>query len=288
MSALVRRRLLAVLAHPDDETFGCGGLLAKYASEGVQVSLICATRGEVGEISDPSLATPENLAQVREGELRAACEALGVNDLFILGYRDSGMAGTQDNEHPEALCRADLQEVSGRVLKIIRETRPQVVVTFDPNGGYGHPDHILIHHATRRAFAAARDGGEHVEASAQDTEPYRPLKLYYAVFPRSMVRAFRQAMIDAGIQSDFTDLDPESIGVADEDVTTVLDVGNFVERKEAAARCHRTQIEGNQPFAWIPEDIRVRFLSTEYFVRAEPPPQGGSEDDLFSDIPIRG
>ena len=139
MPSITSRCLLAVLAHPDDETFACGGTLAKYAAQGVRVALVCATRGEVGEISNPSLATPETLGQVREEELRAACRALGVEDLFILGYRDSGMDGTLDNRHPQALCQADLHEVAGRTVAIIRQLRPQVVLTFDPNGGLRSP-----------------------------------------------------------------------------------------------------------------------------------------------------
>ena len=142
------RSLLAVFAHPDDETFGGGGLLARYAAEGVRVSMVCAPRGEVGEISDPSLATRENLGEVRERELRDACRVLGIEEPIILGYRDSGMAGTSDNANPRAFSQADQEEVVEKVVEIIRRERPHVLVTFDPNGGYGHPDHIRIHQAT--------------------------------------------------------------------------------------------------------------------------------------------
>ena len=115
----------------------------------VRVGLICATRGEVGEISDPSLATPEDLGCVREQEFRAACKALGVKELFILGYRDSGMAETLENQHPQALCQASPNEVVGRIVEIIRRLKPHVMLTFDQNGGYGHPDHIFIHRASK-------------------------------------------------------------------------------------------------------------------------------------------
>jgi len=281
------RCLLAVLAHPDDETFGCGGTLARYAAEGARVALVCATRGEVGEISDPSLATKEDLARVREQELRAACDVLGVKELFLLGYRDSGMAGTQDNRHPQSLCQASRREVVGRIVRVIRQIKPQVVVTFDPNGVYGHPDHVAIHRATREAFSAADDSAQYVEQLKDGLEPYYPRKLYYIGFPRSMVRAFQEAMSAAGIQSDFNDLDPETLGVPDEDITTVMNVGPYMAQKEQAARCHRTQVPEDRFFSWMPETVRVRFLSTEYLIRAQPPStqkQAIQEDDLFTDI----
>src|ERR671932_2725290 len=125
------RSLLALFAHPDDEAFGSGGTLARYAAEGVAVALVCATRGEVGEIADPALATPETLGDVREAELRCAARALGVGELLFLGYRDSGMAGTPTNEDPRALARAPAEEVVARLVGIIRRLRPQVLVTFD-------------------------------------------------------------------------------------------------------------------------------------------------------------
>ena len=283
-----RRCLLAVLAHPDDETFGCGGLLARYAAEGVRVVLICATRGEVGEISDPSLATVDNLAQIRERELREACDILGVEELIILGYRDSGMAGTPDNEHPQALCRAPQTEVVGRIVEVVRREKPDVILTFDPHGGYGHPDHIAVHRATREAFTAADDPSRYPEQLDGSPDPHQPRKLYYFVFPRSFTKAFREAMREAGIESDFSDLDPESLGVPDGEITTVVDVKRYMEKKEQAARCHRTQTSGEEPFSWIPEDLKIRFLSTEHLVRAKPPFSLGIEPEekgLFDNIP---
>lgn len=134
-----QQSLLLCLAHPDDESFGSGGMMAMYATQGVNVSLVCATRGEVGEISDPTLATPDTLSQVREAELRCACETLGVNEPIFLGYRDSGMAGTDDNHHSDAFANAPAEAVVPHLVEIIRRLRPQVVVTFDPSGGYGHP-----------------------------------------------------------------------------------------------------------------------------------------------------
>ena len=278
------RSLLAVFAHPDDETFGGGGLLARYAAEGVRVSMVCATRGEVGEISDPSLATRENLGEVRERELRDACRVLGIEEPIILGYRDSGMAGTSDNANPRAFSQADQEEVVEKVVEIIRREQPDVVVTFDPNGGYGHPDHIRIHQATLEAFSAAGDPARFPHQISFGLAPHQPVRLYYVAFPRSMTRDLIDAMKAADIQSDFTTMDPEQFGVPDEELTTVLDVGAYAEIKERAARCHRTQIEGDQFFPWLPPALRQRFLSTEYLIRAEPPFSHGrdaTEVDLF-------
>ena len=281
------RSLLAVFGHPDDETFGSGGLLARYAAEGVTVSLICATRGDVGEISDPSLATPENLAEVREQELRAACAVLGIEEPTVFGYRDSGMAGTPDNEHPRAFCRADYEEVLGRVVEVVRQRQPQVLVTFDPGGAYGHPDHILAHQLAKEAFAAAGDPARFAGQLSEGLAPHRPQKLYYVVFPLSTARAFVQAMKEANVDSDFTSMDPDAMGVPDDQVTTVLDVGPYAEVKQRAALCHRTQIQGGQLFPWVPPELMRQFLAAEHLIRAQPPfqPDGEPlESDLFSGI----
>ena len=280
------RRLLAVLAHPDDETFLCGGTLARYASEGGRVSLICATRGEVGEISDPNLAKPENLGDVREEELRAACRVLGVRDVIVLGYRDSGMDGAEDNNHPKAFSRSDMGEIVGHVVRIVRRTRPHVLLTFDPNGGYGHPDHIAVHAAAVEAFSAASNPNRYPEQLIRGLRPHRPERLYYAVFPRSTVKSIHAALRAAGTVSDFLELDPESMGVPDEEITTELDVGMYVSQKRQAARCHETQIESGDPFDWLPEAIRGDMLSREHFIRAEPPVGGLSDSrelGLFPD-----
>ena len=285
-----QRSLLAVLAHPDDETFGCGGTLAKYAASGVDLTLICATRGEVGEISNSSLATSSNLGRVREEELRAACDILGVRELYLLGYRDSGVVGTPDNNHPEALCRASRGEVAGRIVEIIRKVRPQVVVTFDQKGGYGHPDHIAIHQATHDAFRAAGSESSSSQMSLDEPQPHQPSKLYYMTFPRSMFREFQKAIVSEGIDSDLAKMDVETMGTPDEEVTTVIDVSEFAEVKEKAALCHRTQLQGEGVFDWLPSSLRQRFLSTEYLVRDYPPSKGGDdvEMDLFGAVGALG
>ena len=134
--------VFAAFAHPDDEGFGCGGTLAALVAGGHRVTLICATNGDVGEISDPALATPETLWQVRQRELRTAMDVTGIEDVRFLNYRDSGMAGTEDNDHQSSLFQAPEAKVVEQVAAVIRETRPDVVITHDPTGGYGHPDHV--------------------------------------------------------------------------------------------------------------------------------------------------
>ena len=151
--------ILSVLAHPDDETFGMGGTLAYYAKKGVDVYLICATRGEVGGMDPELLKGHASIGEVREEELRCAAEVLGLKDVYFLDYRDSGMPGSVDNTHPQALAAAPIEEVAKKVALFIRKLKPQVVLTFDPIGGYRHPDHIAIQLATVEAFKLASDPG---------------------------------------------------------------------------------------------------------------------------------
>ena len=279
-------RLLAVTAHPDDETFGCGGVLAKYANEGATVSVVCATRGEAGQISDPALATPENLAEVREEELRQACQTLGVHHLEVLGYRDSGMDGTESNHHPLSLLQAERTELTGKIVAAIRKEKPQVIITFDPSGGYGHPDHITIHEATSKAFFLASDAEQYAAQLTNGLSPFEPQKLYYFVFPRSGAIAFRQALKEAGVASDIIEKE-ELTGVPDEEISTILDVGRYSEIKERAAQAHQTQTMKDDVFDWMPETLRNRFLSTEYLVRAVPPfipADDPTETDLFGGV----
>src|SRR5207248_6961158 len=150
------KRLVGIFAHPDDEGTMSGAML-KYSTLDIESGLVCATRGEGGEIADPALATPENLGQVREGEMRAAAQVLGLHSLWFLDYRDSGMAGTLENEDPGSFAQASALDVVSKLVAIIREFRPQVMVTFDETGGYGHPDHIAIYKHTTSAFHAAAD-----------------------------------------------------------------------------------------------------------------------------------
>src|SRR5512147_2596770 len=180
------KSLLLAFPHPDDESFGPGGTIAKYAREGVDVHYVCATRGEVGtvdaELLKPYEHLPEDqrLGALRGQELRNAADILKLKGLHYLGYRDSGMSGSTDNADPRAFINAPPDRVVEQLVRIIRSIRPQVIVTFDPFGGYGHPDHIFIHHRTHEAFKAAGDPAQYPEAG----EPYQPQKLYWSVFPR--------------------------------------------------------------------------------------------------------
>src|ERR671933_1906662 len=225
---MAERTLVAVHAHPDDECLGTGGILARYAAEGVRTVLVTCTDGAVGEISDPSLATPENQAEVRSRELDEAVRILNISRSVRLGYRDSGMAGTPDNDHPASFARADLTTAVRRVVEVMREERPQVVVTYDERGGYGHPDHVRAHEVAVAAFEAA--GDEHRFPTAGPA--WAPKKLYYTVFPRSGMSRFVERLRSAGIEVPFerqveaanaAGEDPP-FGVADELVTTTVDV----------------------------------------------------------------
>ena len=179
------KTLLAVLAHPDDESFGLGGTLALYSSKGYDVYYVCATRGEAGTVDEEHLKGFKDTAEMRTAELRKAAQALGLKEVFFLGYRDSGMPGTDPNQHPDAQINAPIDEVAGRVVKYIRDLKPQVVLTFDPIGGYKHPDHIHIHKATVVAFENSDNASFHPEAGA----PFKAKALYYQVFPKGLLKA---------------------------------------------------------------------------------------------------
>jgi N-acetyl-1-D-myo-inositol-2-amino-2-deoxy-alpha-D-glucopyranoside deacetylase/mycothiol S-conjugate amidase len=282
------RCLLFVGAHPDDESFGSGGTLAKYALAGARVYYACATRGEVGEASEEHLAGHASPGDMRWSELTCAAEALHLTGVIHLGYRDSGMPGSPHNTAAGALASAPLEEVTERVVKVIRDLRPQVIFTFDPIGGYRHPDHIAIHNATVKAFQAAGDPAQFPEAGPA----YQPQKLYYDYFSRTMLRAAVRLMPLFG-------RDPRRFGTNhDVDLVSLIDVDYPVHAririppeaaraKSAAAACHRSQLEG------MPQDRGVlgpimRFLQREEaFTRAQPAVPDGQplrETDLFEGL----
>ena len=279
--AAIQHSLLAVFAHPDDEAFGTGGSLARYAcQEGVQTWLVCATRGEVGEISDPSLATPETLGQVREGELRCAAETMGIAELIFLDYRDSGMAGTDENKDPRAFINAPAEEVIYRLVGIMRRLRPQVVTTFEPFGGYGHPDHIAIHKHTVAAFHAAADPQRWPELGPA----WQAQRLFYTVIPRSFFLDMRNQMRSLGLDtSDLDVFDNPETGWPDDKVHVHLDVSATVESKWEALNCHRTQFGPGNLFRRLPEERAKKLMSQEHFALAWPePPPGLRLPGLFA------
>ena len=257
--------VLAAFAHPDDEGFGPGGTLAMLAARGASLTLICSTNGDVGEISNPELATPENLAQVRQEELRAAMVVTGVPDVRFLGYRDSGMDGTPDNAHPSSLYQAPAEQVVSRMVDIIREVRPNVVMTHDPTGGYGHPDHVTVYQRMTEAFRLAGVPQQLPPGPGANGQPWSPGSLYYVCFPRSNFRRMWQQMVDKGVTPPFASLDLDKIGSPDDAVTTTVDVSGFVDTKIASLACHRTQINPDGPFSKLPEDMMRELMSTEYF-----------------------
>ncbi len=271
--------VLAAFAHPDDEGFGSGGTLAMLVDRGAHVTLVCSTNGDVGEISDPNLATPETLFQVRQEELRLAMSVTGVPDVRFLNYRDSGMDGTEDNSHPDSLNQARPEQVVERLTGIIREVRPRVVFTHDPTGGYGHPDHRAVYRHATQAFSMAGDTAAFPEQLGQGLAAWTPELLYYVCFPRSNFRRMWTQMLDLGITPPFASMDVESIGTPDDTVTTTLDVSRYVDTKIASLNCHRTQISPNGPFAKLPEEMMREIMSTEYFTLAAPE-NPGKEADL--------
>lgn len=277
-----QRSILAAYAHPDDESFGSGGTLAKYAQNDTRVTLVCATRGEVGEISDPALATPETLGQVREQEMLNAAKALGVSDVRFLDYRDSGMVGTDHNLNPKAFVNVPAEEVVERLVRIIREVRPQVVLTFDPNGGYGHPDHIAIHQHTVAAFHLAGDPERYPEAGPV----WQPARLFYNAIPRAMFVAMRDRLAAAGEDiSMFERLEENGMGWPDDQISAQLDVSATVGSKWESLNAHRTQFGENNMFRRFPEDEVKTMMSREHFVLAWPQPTDGFKlSDLFEGV----
>lgn len=278
----MKTTILAIFAHPDDEAFSSGGTIACYAETGVDVILVCATRGEAGEISDPGFATPETLGQVREDELRCAAEAMGIKDLIFLDYRDSGMAGTPENKHPRAFMNAPAETVISTLVEIIRHVQPQIIVTFEPNGGYGHPDHIAIHNHTVSAFHAAADPSYKPSAGPA----WNTKRLYYTAIPRSFFMDMRSRLVSLGEDtSEFDQMLSKQEGWPDEAVHVTMDVSSTVEDKWEALCCHRTQFGPGNLFRRLPEEDAKQLMSKEYFSLAWPEPAPGTElPDLFSEL----
>ncbi len=277
------KTLLALFAHPDDEAFGSGGTLAHYAARGTLTALVCATNGDVGEIADSALATPETLWQVRQDELRCAAGMLGVQELIFLDYRDSGMVGTPENEDPRAYINAPTDEVVARLVGIIRRLQPQVVLTFEPNGGYGHPDHLAIHRHTVAAFHAAADASQFLEQG----KAWHASRLFYQVIPRSFFLEMRDRMVSLGEDAGGWQerIDKGELGWPDDQVDAVIDVAEQVEAKFAALMCHATQFGSDSFFRKLPDDALKQMLSREAYALAWPVEQKSLVmDDLFAEL----
>ena len=276
------RTLLAVFAPPDDETFGNGGTLAHYARQGVHVHLICATRGEVGE-APADLKGFASVGEMRADELQCAANILGLESVIFLGYRDSGMPGSPDNTHPNALAAQSIESVARQVAASIRRLKPQVVITFDPIGGYRHPDHIAIHRATVAAFQIAGDPAQDIE----ELPPHAPQKLYYSTFSRGWlrvaVRVLRLLRQDPSHFGTNKDVDLASLVDVDFPIHARVPVRDVIEQKERAFACHASQGGSMPPLA---RGLQRLFAGDETFMRAEPAkPPGRIERDLFEGIP---
>jgi N-acetyl-1-D-myo-inositol-2-amino-2-deoxy-alpha-D-glucopyranoside deacetylase len=280
-----KKKILAVLAHPDDESFGMGGTLAYYAKKGVEVHLVCATRGEAGEVPPEMLAEFDSIAKLRENELRCAAGILGISGVHFLEYRDSGMTGSPDNHHPDALANAPVEEVAAKVTGYIREIRPDVVITFDPVGGYHHPDHIAIHKATVKAFYAA---GDH-QSYPNGREPFQPDKLYYNVFPKGffrlavhLLKLFGQDPTKFGRNQDIN----LEILVEDEDYPPHIQVKytSVLDLKLQAEACHASQLNFSGQSPWLFRVFRRVIGGKDNFMRAFPPASSHFRaKDLFAD-----
>jgi mycothiol conjugate amidase Mca len=287
--------LMIVHAHPDDECFTTGGTLARYSAEGVKTVVVVATGGEEGEIVIPDMATPENFARIyhmRALELACSLAVLNVSQQERLGYRDSGMDGTEANQHPDSFHMADKTAATAHLVKLVRQHRPQVLVSYDERGGYGHPDHIACHQITMAAFEAAGDPERFPEHGA----PWTPQKIYYTTFPRQAIYRAWQAMQARGLATPLDDpeFDITQFTVEDEQVTTRVAIHSYLMQKRQSIACHRSQIPRDSPFLQVPDDLVYDLLGYEYYILARsrvasPQPAADAdaesspfEEDLFA------
>lgn len=266
-------RLMSIFAHPDDETFGCAGAFQRTTTQGNVVAVVSATRGEEGQISDPTLATAANLGEVREQELRAACAAVGVQDVAFLDYIDGHLA---EASQPEAI---------GRIVAQIRRFRPDVVLTFDENGMYGHVDHVAIHFLTLAAIQAAADAAQYPEQGAA----HRVRKVYYSAAPRSFLLQMLQRDPTFTPGGDEATIPVTQMGTADDEITTRLVLTDAeYQAKMRAMLAHATQIGPENPIVGAPDAERRLFMGVENFKLAPPPFSDRvyptPEEDLFAGL----
>jgi LmbE family N-acetylglucosaminyl deacetylase len=278
------RRLLLALAHPDDESFGYGGLIARYVAEGVAVYLIVSTNGDVGTIAPEFLEGHDSVASVRLAELECAAEKLGFTQVLRFGYKDSGMMGSETSRDPACSWQAPREELARKVVEVMREVRPQVVITFNKYGGYGHPDHIAIQRATTDAFYLAADTGYITDG----LPAYQPQKLYYSSYPQLRLRynIWRARLKGQNPRRMGRNYDIDMVKILDhiEPPHARVDVSDYLDAWDDASACHLSQMGGsrNQPPMWF----RRRFMSRQGFTRIVPAPAHNlvDEDDLFTGV----
>lgn len=289
------QRLLLVHAHPDDEVIGTGASIAKYAAAGVEVTLVTCTMGEEGEVIGEEQAhrvadREDSLGEYRKLEMAEAVKALNITRHLWLGgegkYRDSGMMGTPANDKPGTFWGSSAEDTTYDITRILREVRPDVIVTYDAFGGYGHPDHIRAHQTAVAGFDAAADP----EYAPELGEPHQVSKLYYTAIPKSWLQAGIDAMKASG-QENFFEVDSADdlpFGVADEDITTIVSAAEFIENKFAAMRAHATQIEAEGGFFALSDGIGKEVMGAEAYILARgasgPLDDEGHETDLFAGL----
>jgi mycothiol S-conjugate amidase len=278
--------LLTVHAHPDDESSKGAGSVARYHAEGVHTVLVCCTGGEAGDILNPAMDRPEvrqRLHEVRMQELARAASIIGYDEVVMLGYRDSGMPGSPDNEDPRCFALAPLDEAVGRLVAVIRRTRPQVIVTYgDDQQGYPHPDHLRVHDITLPAFDAAGDANAYPEAGAA----WQSSKLYYTAWSRRRILAMHEKFLELGLESPFDEKWFER-PFQDERMTTTVDISAFTAVRDTALMAHETQVDPTSKF-WFglpPEVSRTVYPVEEYVLARSLVPTTVPEDDLFAGVP---
>ncbi|HEX9888180.1 MAG TPA: PIG-L family deacetylase [Nitriliruptorales bacterium] len=282
-SPVIELGLLVVAPHPDDECISTGGTLARYVDEGLRVKLVHCTRGEAGDNLAGIDLDGRTVPELRLEELAAGLAVLGVTDHEFLGYRDSGMLDTDDNEHPDSFHRADLDEAASRLAAIIRDFRPQVVTSDDERGGYGHPDHVKANRVTARAVELAADPDADVAG-----QPWRVAKRYVHTLPKGRLLEAHNLLLElmggspwgAEPITNVSDLD---FGTPDDEITALVPVADL-DRKMAALRQHRTQVADDSFFFNIPAQVTQRFFGTEPFALREGEAHGTPEDDLFAGL----
>ncbi len=278
-------RLLSVHAHPDDEASKGAGTVARYAAEGIESTLVCCTGGEAGDILNPAMDRPEvreRLSEVRREELERSVEIIGYAHLEWLGYRDSGMPDSEENADPRAFANAPLDEAVERLVRIIRRTRPQVIVTYgDDQQGYPHPDHLRVYDISMPAWEAAGDPDAFPDAG----EPWEPSKLYFSAWSRARFVAMHEGFLAAGLESPFDQkwFDRPS---HDHKITTQVDVQAFYPARCGALKAHATQIDPTSPFWFgLPDDVVARLYPWEDYELAESRvPTELPETDLFAGL----
>jgi LmbE family N-acetylglucosaminyl deacetylase len=281
------RRLLVAFAHPDDESFGPAGTIVRYASHGVAVHYICATRGEVGHADAELLAGYRSVADLRMAELECAANHLGLSGVHFLGYHDSGMENTPENQNPACLFQAPMEEVVERITRLIRSIRPQVVLTFDPTGGYYHPDHVKMHRATTLAFHAAGDPNRFLGQLDDGLLAYRPQKLYYTVFPQRLVKLLVKVLPlfgqDPAAMGQNKDVNLKRLTDVEQAVTTRIHVAPWFEASLQASRCYASQTSGGDGRVF--DLFRKWMYRSDLYTRVVPPLNDDQvERDLFAGI----